>query len=108
VPERGVTTDFDQFLDSVGKELGKEESGPQCDNFSFRTTVVVGYYCPKNVYILRTEFGKEAVRKVSTKIGQQTTSARPANLDLKQAIVDRIRRDKSVQVWSPNDLLFRV
>lgn len=42
---------------------------------------------------------------MSTKIGPQTTSARPANHDLKRAILDRIRRDKSVQVWSPNDLL---
>ena len=30
---------------------------------------------------------------------------RGANLDLKRAILNRIRRDKSIVVWSPNDFL---
>jgi hypothetical protein len=42
---------------------------------------------------------------MSTKIGQPATTAGRLNLDLKRAILDRIRRDKSVQVWTPNDLL---
>src|SRR5579863_1723945 len=42
---------------------------------------------------------------MSTKIGQTTPSRRGPNLDLKRAILDRIRRDKSIQVWTPNDFL---
>ena len=30
---------------------------------------------------------------------------RGPNLDLKRAILDRIRRDKTILVWTPNDLL---
>jgi len=37
---------------------------------------------------------------------RQNLPARPGpNLDLKRAILDRIRGNKSVQVWTPNDLL---
>lgn len=39
------------------------------------------------------------------KIGHPATTARGQNRDLKGAILERIRRDKSVQVWTPNDLL---
>ena len=42
---------------------------------------------------------------MSTKIGQKTLPRRGPNLDLKRAILDRIRRDKSIQVWTPNDFL---
>jgi len=42
---------------------------------------------------------------MSTNIGQRTRARRGANLDLKRAILDRIRRDKLIQVWSPNDFL---
>jgi hypothetical protein len=42
---------------------------------------------------------------MSTRIGQTTTSRRGPNLDLKRAVLDRIRRDKSIQVWTPNDFL---
>src|SRR5579863_738569 len=42
---------------------------------------------------------------MSTKIGQTTPSRRGPDLDLKRAILDRIRRDKSIQVWTPNDFL---
>jgi len=42
---------------------------------------------------------------MSTKIGQTTPPRRGPNLDLKRAILDRIRRDKSIQVWTPNDFL---
>ena len=40
-----------------------------------------------------------------TNVGRRTTSARRPNLDLKRAILRRIRRKKSVQVWTPNDFL---
>ncbi len=40
-----------------------------------------------------------------TNIGQKTRARRGANLDLKRAILDRIRRDKLILVWSPNDFL---
>jgi hypothetical protein len=40
-----------------------------------------------------------------TKIGQTTPPRRGPNLDLKRAILGRIRRDKSIQVWTPNDFL---
>lgn len=40
-----------------------------------------------------------------TPIGQATRPRRGPNLDLKRAISDRIRRDKSIQVWTPNDFL---
>ena len=47
---------------------------------------------------------KAPVRNMYTKFRPTRTSA-GANLDLKRAILDRIRRDKSVQVWTPNDFL---
>ncbi|MBZ5668019.1 MAG: DUF6088 family protein [Acidobacteriia bacterium] len=40
-----------------------------------------------------------------TKIGQTARPRRGPNLDLKSAILDRIRWDKSIAVWTPNDLL---
>jgi hypothetical protein len=40
-----------------------------------------------------------------TKIGQPTPGQRASDLDLKGAILDRIRRNKSILVWTPNDLL---
>lgn len=40
-----------------------------------------------------------------TKIGQTKPVRRGRNLDLKRAILDRIQRDRSIQVWTPNDLL---
>ena len=40
-----------------------------------------------------------------TKIGQSTPGQRGPNLDLKRAILDRIRPDKSFLVWTPNDFL---
>jgi hypothetical protein len=40
-----------------------------------------------------------------TKIGQPTPGRHGPNLDLKGAILNRIRRDKSILVWTPNDLL---
>jgi hypothetical protein len=42
---------------------------------------------------------------MSTKIGQTKTLRRGPNLDLRRAILDRIRRDKSIRVWTPNDFL---
>lgn len=42
---------------------------------------------------------------MNTKIGQPTLNRRGANLDLKGAILDRIRCDKSILVWTPNDFL---
>jgi hypothetical protein len=40
-----------------------------------------------------------------TNIGQTAAPRRALDLDLKQAILDRIRRDRSAQVWTPNDFL---
>jgi hypothetical protein len=40
---------------------------------------------------------------MSTKIGQTAPPRRGPNLVLKQAILDRIRHDKSIQVWTPHD-----
>jgi hypothetical protein len=42
---------------------------------------------------------------MSTKIGQTAPPRRGPNLDLRRAILDRIRRDKSILVWAPNDFL---
>jgi hypothetical protein len=42
---------------------------------------------------------------MSTKIGQTIPLRRGPNLDIKRSILDRIRRDKSIQVWTPNDFL---
>jgi hypothetical protein len=42
---------------------------------------------------------------MSTKIGQPTPGQRGPHLALKGSILDRIRRDKSILVWTPNDLL---
>ena len=49
--------------------------------------------------------GGLGVRNMSTNIGQAASTRRAPDLDLKQAILDRIRRDRSVQVWTPNDFL---
>ena len=46
-----------------------------------------------------------SVRNMSTKIGQPTPGQRGPHLALKGTILDRIRRDKSILVWTPNDLL---
>ena len=46
-----------------------------------------------------------SVRNMSTKIGQPTPGQRGPHLALKGSILDRIRRDKSILVWTPNDLL---
>ena len=40
-----------------------------------------------------------------TNIGQSTLPKSGPNFDLKQAILDRIRRGKSIRVWTPNDFL---
>jgi hypothetical protein len=40
-----------------------------------------------------------------TKIGQSMLGRRGPSLDLKGAILDRIRPDKSILVWTPNDFL---
>jgi len=42
---------------------------------------------------------------MSTNIGHAEPARPGPTLDLKRAILDRIRRDKSVQVWTPNDFL---
>jgi len=46
-----------------------------------------------------------SVRNMHTKIGQSIPGRRGPNLDLKGAILDRIRPDKSILVWTPNDFL---
>jgi len=42
---------------------------------------------------------------MSTKIGQLKPGQRGPHLALKGVILDRIRRDKSILVWTPNDFL---
>jgi hypothetical protein len=40
-----------------------------------------------------------------THIGQNTLPHRGPSLDIRRGILDRIKRDKSIQVWTPNNLL---
>jgi Family of unknown function (DUF6088) len=40
-----------------------------------------------------------------THIGQKTAPHRGPNLDLSRSILDRVKRDKSIRVWTPNDFL---
>jgi hypothetical protein len=42
---------------------------------------------------------------MSTNIGQTTLPYRGPSLDLRRSILDRIKPDKSIQVWTPNDFL---
>jgi hypothetical protein len=42
---------------------------------------------------------------MSTHIGQNTLPHRGPSIDLRRSILDRIKRDESIQVWTPNDLL---
>ena len=42
---------------------------------------------------------------MSTDIGHTTRAHRGPSLALKSAVLDRMRRDRSVQVWTPNDFL---
>jgi hypothetical protein len=42
---------------------------------------------------------------MSTNIGQTSLPRRGPSLDLRRGILDRIKRDKSIQVWTPNDFL---
>ncbi len=48
---------------------------------------------------------EEAGRDMRTQIGQNTLPHQGPSLDLRRSILDRIKRDKSIQVWTPNDLL---
>jgi hypothetical protein len=60
----------------------------------------------RNMY---TFFGRDrfpkSVRNIYTYIGQTTLPHRGPSLDLRPSILDRIKRDKSIRVWTPNDLL---
>jgi hypothetical protein len=40
-----------------------------------------------------------------THIGQNALPHRGPSLDLRRSILGRIKRDKSIQVWTPNDFL---
>ena len=42
---------------------------------------------------------------MATNIARTTMSKRGPSLDPKSEILDRIRRDRSIQVWTPNDFL---
>ena len=42
---------------------------------------------------------------MSTNIGQTRPPRRGPSLDLRRGILDRMKRDKSIQVWTPNDFL---
>jgi hypothetical protein len=42
---------------------------------------------------------------MSTEIGQAMPARRGPNLDLKRTILDRMRHEKSAEVWTPNDFL---
>jgi hypothetical protein len=56
-----------------------------------------------------TFFGQEQIRisdgNMRSSIGQNTLPHRGPSLDLRQSILDRMKRDKSIRVWTPNDLL---
>src|SRR5437016_1625574 len=55
-----------------------------------------------------TFFGRRwrgSVRKMTTNIGQTSETRRSPNADLKRSILRRMKRDKSVRVWTPNDFL---
>jgi hypothetical protein len=42
---------------------------------------------------------------MSANIGQANSPRRGPNLDVKRGILNRIKRDKSIRVWTPNDFL---
>lgn len=42
---------------------------------------------------------------MSSYIGQNTLQQRGPSLDRRRSILDRMKRDKSTRVWTPNDLL---
>ena len=42
---------------------------------------------------------------MTTNIGQTSETRRSPNADLKRSILRRMKRDKSVRVWTPNDFL---
>jgi hypothetical protein len=66
---------------------------------------VVSWICPKYVYIFRTEQTQVSVPNMSTNIGPTTSIQRGPKLDLRRTILDRIKRDESIRVWTPNDFL---
>ena len=58
------------------------------------------------MYTFFGRYGRRGpVRTMSTNIGQTTLPERGPNLDIKRAILGRIRRDRSIGVWTPNDFL---
>ena len=59
----------------------------------------------RKMYTFFGQGSRGSVRNMSTKIGQPTPGQRGPLLALKGTILDRIRRDKSILVWTPNDLL---
>jgi hypothetical protein len=66
---------------------------------------VVCWACPKYVYIFRTASVQGSVRNMNTNIGPTTSTHRGPKLDLRRTILDRIKRHKSIRVWTPNDFL---
>src|SRR6266851_6040658 len=63
---------------------------------------------PGFVRKMYTFFGRARPKDLSempTNIGQTTLPHRGPNLDLRRSILDRIKRDKSIRVWTPNDFL---
>ena len=57
------------------------------------------------MYLLFGHLRKESVRSMYTNIGHNCHAHRGPNLDIKASILSRVERDKSVRVWTPNDLL---
>ena len=68
-------------------------------------TVEVSPHSPLWYPFIRTEQARVAVRNMQTKIGQSMQGHRGSKLDVRGAILDRIRPDKSFLVWTPNDFL---
>jgi hypothetical protein len=55
--------------------------------------------------MFRTGQIQGSVRNMPSNIGQDTLPHRGPSLDLRRSILDRMKRDKSERVWTPNDLL---
>lgn len=57
------------------------------------------------MYLLFGQLAQEPVRSMYTNTGHNSHTRRGPTLDIKASILSRVKRDKSVRVWTPNDLL---
>jgi hypothetical protein len=94
VLDRGLVGWRSRWLKRIRQLEESFIAAPDCGSIS----------CPKNVYIIRTKI-RGSVQNMTTNIGQTRAGRRGPNLDLKEGILDRIRRDKSIRIWTPNDFL---